>query len=226
MDAVIYLRVSTQEQGESGNGLRAQEDAARAFAQAQGMTISGVYSDAGVSGAAGLDKRPGLLEAVATLGRGGVLIVAKRDRLGRDPIVCAMVEAAVARKGARIVSAAGEGTDSDEPTAVLMRRIVDAFGEYERLVIKARTKAALQAKRRRGERVGQVPYGFILEADGRTLTPIPAEQAVVAKIHDLRGEGHTLRAIAAELTRQNIITREGNPRWTHQSVASILRRSA
>ena len=44
-------------------------------------------------------------------------------------------------------SAAGEGTDTDGPTDILMRRIVDAFGEYERLIIKARTKAALRSRR-------------------------------------------------------------------------------
>lgn len=59
-----------------------------------------------------------------------MLIVAKRDRLGRDPMVVAMIESAVKRKGARIVSAAGEGTDSDSPTDILMRRMVDAFAEY------------------------------------------------------------------------------------------------
>jgi DNA invertase Pin-like site-specific DNA recombinase len=226
MNATIYLRVSTGEQADSGAGLNAQADACQAFAQAQGMIVGGTYSDAGVSGAAGLDKRPGLLEALAELGRGGVLIVAKRDRLGRDAIVLAMIEAAVSRKGARVVSAAGEGTESDEPTAILMRRMIDAFSEFERHVIKARTKAALQAKRRRGERVGELPYGFTLEADGRTLTPDAAEQAVIGKIHELRGEGHTLRSIAAELTRQGILTTKGNATWTHQAVASILKRSA
>ncbi len=226
MNAAIYLRVSTGEQAESGAGLAAQADACRAFAQAQGWTVLGEYSDAGASGAAGLDKRPGLLEAVADLGRGSVLLVAKRDRLGRDAIVLAMIESAVARKGARIVSAAGEGTESDEPTAILMRRLIDAFSEFERHVIKARTRSAMQAKRRRGERVGQIPFGWTLEADGRTLSPDPAEQAVIEKIRELRAAGHTLRAIASELTRQGITTREGHATWTHQTVASILKRSA
>jgi DNA invertase Pin-like site-specific DNA recombinase len=87
---------------------------------------------------------------------GDSLLVAKRDRLGRDPIVVAMIESAVVRKGARIVSAAGEGTEGDEPSHVLMRHLIDAFAEYERLIIVARTKAALQAKKARGERVGYI----------------------------------------------------------------------
>jgi site-specific DNA recombinase len=225
MNATIYLRVSTSEQSESGAGLAAQEDACRQYAVAQELNIVAVLTDA-VSGAAGLEKRPALLQALAGLKRGDVLLVAKRDRLARDPIVSAMAEAAAARKGARIVSASGEGTEGDSPTDILMRRLTDAFSEFERHIIKARTRAALQAKKRRGERTGQVPYGFNLAADGVTLEPVAAELAVVEKLRQMRAAGHTLRAIAAELTRQGITTREGKARWPHSSVASILRRSA
>src|SRR5206468_4066133 len=69
-------------------------------------------------------SRPVLLDAVAALKRGDVLLIAKRDRLGRDVIAVAMIERLIERKGARVVSAAGEGTDSNDPTVMLMRRIV------------------------------------------------------------------------------------------------------
>lgn len=225
--AVVYTRVSTTEQADSGAGLAAQEDAARRFAAAQGWTVAGVFTDAGVSGAAGLEKRPALLEAISTLERGGVLLVAKLDRVSRgEPLAAAMIEAAVTRKGARIVSAAGEGTGSDDPTAILMKRMVMAFAEYERLIIGARTRAALQAKKRRGERMGQVPYGFAVAADGVKLEPVPAEQAVIEKLNQMRADGHTLRDIAAELTRQGFLTQEGKPTWSHTTVSRILQRSA
>jgi DNA invertase Pin-like site-specific DNA recombinase len=179
-----------------------------------------------VSGAAGLERRQGLVEALGLLGKGDVLLVAKRDRLGRDPILVAMVEAACKRKGARVVSAAGEGTEGDTPTDVLMRRIVDAFAEYERLVIKARTRAALQAKISRRERVGKVRFGFRLSDDGRTLLPAPEEQEALSLIRKLRDEGESLRDIAAELTRRGIETKEGLSKWTHTAIARILARAA
>ena len=149
--AIGYKRVSDDKQAESGADLAAQEDAIRACARRLGLDLVAVFAteDEGVSSVDPLDKRPELLDAIAAPGRGDVLIVAKRDRLGRDPIIVAMIEAAVARRGARIVSAAGEGTETDGPTDVLMRRIVDAFAEYARLIIRARTKAALGAKRQR-----------------------------------------------------------------------------
>ena len=226
MTAITYLRVSTDEQTASGAGLAAQADACRAYAERAGLEVAATYADEGISGAAGLDKRPGLLEAIAALGRGDVLVVAKRDRLGRDPIVVAMIEAAVNRKGAKVVSAAGEGTEGDGPTDVLMRRIVDAFSEYERLVIGARTKAALQAKIRRGERVGKVRFGYRLAADGVSLVEDSDEQEAIGTIRRLRNHGESLRAIAGELNRRGIPTKAGATDWKHTSVNRILKRAA
>src|SRR6185436_9879130 len=100
----------------------AHADNCRRCALDLGAELIGPYADEGVSGPSCLDRRPGLLQAISELPRGDVLLVAKRDRLGRDPIAIAMIEAAVKRKGARIASSAGEGTGGDDPTNVLMRR--------------------------------------------------------------------------------------------------------
>jgi DNA invertase Pin-like site-specific DNA recombinase len=155
MKAAIYLRVSTEEQAINANGLNAQEDAASAYASRSGLEVIGVFADAGITGSVGLEDRPALMEAIAALGKGDMLLSSKRDRIGRlDPMKMAMIEAAVQRRGARIVSAAGEGTEADDPSSILMRRMVDAFAEYEKLVIRARTKAALGAMRKRGEKTG------------------------------------------------------------------------
>jgi len=210
--ALTYRRCSTTEQAEQGHGLDAQADACQALAEREGWILAGDFSDEGVSGAAGLDKRPGLLAAIDALGRGDVLLVAKRDRIGRDSLLMAMTEAAIARKGARIVSAAGEGTEGDDPTQVLMRRMIDAFGEYERLVIKARTRSALQAKARRGERVSRhLPYGYTLAGDGVHLVENEAEQDTIAESRRLRDAGLSLRKVADELTRLGLMSRAGRP---------------
>jgi DNA invertase Pin-like site-specific DNA recombinase len=227
-------RVSTDEQAESGLGLAAQEAACRLCAARLGLELASVHADEAVSSVDPLDKRPALIEAIASLGKGDVLIVAKRDRLGRDPIVVAMIEAAIRRRGARVVSAAGEGTDGDGPSDVLFRRIVDAFGEYERLVIKARTKAALAVKRGRGEKTGgAVPYGFELGqaksgANGKavkTLVPCPAEQEVIELMRSLRAGGLSLDAIAAELTTRGIQRRERGV-WEHSYISRLLKKTA
>lgn len=221
MRAVAYLRVSTDEQS---LGLKAQLDASRAHAERMAWELAGPFADEDVGGAVGLERRPALLEALADMGEGDVLLIAKRDRLGREPMVIAMIEAAVRRKGGRIVSAAGEGTEGDEPSNILMRRMVDAFAEYERLIIKARTRAALAAKKRRGERTGGVPFGHDLAEDGVALVANPAEIEALVTIRRLEAEGLSLRRIAAELDRLGIPPKQGGPAWKHTTVRKILQR--
>jgi hypothetical protein len=105
MNAIIYTRVSTTDQAESGAGLAAQSAACATYAAKAGLTVIGTFTDAAISGAAGLEDRPGLMAAVAGLRRGDALVIAKRDRLGRDQMAVLMIEKAISRKGATIVSA-------------------------------------------------------------------------------------------------------------------------
>ena len=130
--AIGYRRVSTAEQAGSGLGLDAQQTAITAGAARLGFPLMDTFTDAGLSGGLPLEQRPGLLAALDAVRKGDVLIVAKRDRLGRDVLNVSLIQKLVERKGARIVSAAGEGSDDDGPTSILMRQIIDAFGQYER----------------------------------------------------------------------------------------------
>lgn len=219
--AIAYTRVSTDEQTASGLGLDAQRAAIATAAARLGLEIRETFSDEGISGSAGIEKRPGLLAAVESLRAGDVLLVAKRDRIARDCLLAAWVEKEAARIGARIVSAAGEGSESDDPTAVLMRRIVDAFAEYERRVIAARTTAALARKKAAGKVAGTAPFGFSADADG-TLVPVPAELDALARMADLRESGLSFRAVAATLTAEGFRNRRGSA-WNAASIRSILR---
>jgi len=222
---VGYLRVSTSEQASSGLGLDAQQAAIQGAAERLGVPLLTTFVDAGVSGGLALEQRPALLAALEAIGAGDALIIAKRDRLGRSVLNVAMIERLVERKGARIVSAAGEGSDDDGPTSRLMRQIIDAFAEYERAVIRSRTRAAMQAKKRRGERAGHVPFGWRVGVNGRTLERHDAEQATLALLRELRAAGYTLRALAAELNQRGIPTRR-NGHWSHEFVFQLLARHA
>ena len=178
------------------------------------------HSDEGASGSLSLEKRSGILNAINALGKGDIILVAKRDRIGRDPFIVAMIESAIARKGARIISVAGEGTDSDEPSSILMRRMIDAFAEYERLIIKARTKAALHIKKEKGERVGHIPFGYQLACDGIHLESNGQEQYILKRMHRFKRRGFSLRKIANELNKKKLFNR-ANARWNHASIFRV-----
>jgi DNA invertase Pin-like site-specific DNA recombinase len=183
--------------------------------------------DGGTSGKLGIEDRPVLLEAVAALRRGDMLLIAKRDRLGRDVVAVALIERLIAKRGAKVVSAAGEGTDNgDDPSGLLMRRLIDSFAEYEAALIVTRTRSALAAKRRRGERVSRfAPYGFRFAADRQTVEPEPAEQPILTRIREARAAGLSLPRIAHELNQDGLHTRSGSL-WRWEYLRSIVRRTA
>lgn len=220
--AIGYCRVSTDNQRESGLGLEAQRASIEQTAARMSLPLAQVFTDAGLSGSLAVANRPALAEALNALRRGDVLIVAKRDRLARDSFLSVLIEREAAKKGARILSAAGEGTDTDDPAAIFTRRILDAVSELERALTAARTRAALRAKRARGERAGTEPYGYRVNGDGRTLHPEPDEQRILAVIDDCRRAGYPLRGIAGELNRQGFTTRTGSP-WRFEYVRSLTR---
>lgn len=224
MNLTAYYRVSTNDQAESGAGLAAQAAAIEAFAAKAGHTITAAFTDAGVSGAAGIEDRPGLMAAVAGLRRGDGLVISKRDRLGRDAMAVLMIERAVAKRGAVILSADGIG-NSDDAGSVFMKSVVDAAAVYERNLIKARTKAALAAKRKAGERTGEIPFGWTMD-DAGNLVAVAAEQIVLERIQALRNEGVSLRKIAAILTEAGVLTKKGKTTWYAETIRSILERAA
>ena len=221
--AVAYTRASTDEQH---HGPRAQKDAIRRWADREGVQIVAWHSDMGISGSAPLEKRPGLLDALESLSSAsaGTLVIAKRDRLARDVMIAGFLELQARRRGARIVSAAGEGTQDDDPTSVLMRTIVDAFAAYERGVIRARTRAALAAKKRRGEVVGKAPFGYRVGSDGVHLVQDPEEQAVLVRVVELRAQGQSIRGIVGVLDAEGITSRVGKA-ITKCSIENILKRA-
>lgn len=247
--AVIYLRVSSDEQVESGAGLAAQLDACQAFAARMGWEIVFVFEEEeGLKGDTPLDRCPKLGEAVQALERGDVLLVQKRDRIARDRLKIAMLEAVLRTRKCRLVSAYGEGTEVDDPhdpMAFLMRGMVDVFAEFEKLLIRFRTRNALRAKRRRLERTGKIPYGLELHDDGRRSKPkvrtkrdgtrvvygdapialreSQEEQKILEIMKGYRVGGLSYRAVAERLNLAGYTTKAGKP-WCHSTVHHLLNR--
>ncbi len=117
---------------------------------------------------------------------------------------------------------------SDGPTppqGSWTREALDLARAYERATIRSRTRAALAAKRARGERIGTLPYGYRLAADGLHLLADEAEQAVIENVRRLAREGMSQRAIVIELATRGVVGRKGVPLQQTQ-VARLLLRAA
>jgi DNA invertase Pin-like site-specific DNA recombinase len=189
--------------------VQAQSDAAAACCARLGFPLHQAFTDV-ISGSATLEQRPGLADALSALRSGDVLVVAKLDRLARDSFTSLVIEREVKRRGASIVSCAGEG-NGDDPAAVFTRRILAAVAELERALIAARTRSALQAAKARGRRVGHLPWGWQLADDGVHLEENPVEIATLDRVRWLRARGHAIYSIAEVLTSEGRFNRAGQP---------------
>ncbi len=149
------IRVSSPDQK---LGLEAQEADIRRFAAERGIDVLSIHTEI-VSGGATIDERTGLLAASRAIAEAGAdhLIVAKRDRLARDPLVALLTEQSLAKVGATVLCA--DGNNGQTPAEQLMRVILDGVARFERQMISIRTKAALTALQARGKKLGR-PVGI------------------------------------------------------------------
>ena len=114
--AVLYLRVSTQEQATEGISLETQEAKLRAYCALRGLTIVKVIIEAGVSAGKPLDEREGGHELLTLVRRREVAHVVsyKLDRLFRDCADCLTVTAAWDKHGVslHLVDLGGQTLDT------------------------------------------------------------------------------------------------------------------
>ncbi|HVF53170.1 MAG TPA: recombinase family protein [Actinomycetota bacterium] len=228
MKLTAYLRVSTDRQADEGLGLDVQEEAIRKWAKAHRHTIVSWHRDAGVSGAAPFDKREGLAAALQAVCDGDVagVIFHKLDRLARK---LTEQEAALAhawRCGGRVF-AADQGEilqdDPDDPMRMGFRLMAGVFSQIERAMIAKRLRDGRKLKAERGGfAFGSPPLGFTAQ-DG-ALVPDEAEQAAVARIHELRAQGLSIRQVIATLEDEGHRTKRGG-QWNPGTVSRLLRRS-
>lgn len=221
--AVAYLRVSTDKQAAEGVSLAAQRQKVELYAELYGLELVAVEVDAGVS--AKTLHRPALDRARAMLaaGEADALVVVKLDRLTRSVADLGAVIESCNREGWALLSVS-EQIDTRTAAGRLVLNVLGSVSQWEREAIGERTAAALAHKRSNGERVGAIPLGSTLAADGVHLETDPAEARALELIAQLRAEGLSIRRIAAELEARGVPAR--GKRWHPTSVARILKRAA
>jgi DNA invertase Pin-like site-specific DNA recombinase len=227
MRVVAYLRVSTDRQAEKGFGLDVQTQAVKAWSKANGHRIVLITRDEGMSGTMDAADRPGLTEALRVLqqGKAEALVVPRLDRLARSLSVQEAALAHAWRSGARVFSCdSGEvlADDPDDPMRTAMRQMMGVFSQLERSTLTARMRAGRKMKAEQGGYAYGGPALGFKAVDG-ALVADDREQAVVRRIQELRGEGMSLRSIAAALDAEGHKPKRSD-RWHPQTLASVIRR--
>jgi DNA invertase Pin-like site-specific DNA recombinase len=207
---IAYYRVSTDRQGRSGLGLEAQRAAVVRYLAGIGGTLLAEHTEVETGKR---NDRPELQKALAACRKHKArLVIAKLDRLSRNvAFIATMMDAGV------------EFVACDNPHATrLTLHILAAVAEHEREMISARTKAALQAAKARGVRLGR--NGERLASANRA-TAVDRARQIEHVLAELNQSGMTTREIAAELTARGIRTPRGG-RWHPQTVRRVMERVA
>jgi DNA invertase Pin-like site-specific DNA recombinase len=228
MRAIGYARVSSQEQVD-GTSLKSQEDQIRAYCTLKGIELRAVLVDAAVSGGKPLAVRPAGRELVTALmnGEADSIVVCKLDRGFRSASDCLINVEAWEKKGIslHILNLGGQTIDTSTPTGKFFLTVMAGAAELERNLIKERCNEGRKVRQAEGKRIGEIPYGWKLADDSKSLVECPEEQEALDLIHCMKQNGHTLREIAAELNRRGYHAKKGGA-WTHGQVQSVLRRAA
>ncbi len=232
---VIYVRFSPQRNADDSQSIETQLDLCQAYCKRNGYLVRDTFVDRALSGSK--EDRPGLWAAIGAVKKGYILVVYKLDRLARGVYLSELIYRDVRRRGGTIEAVEGGG-NGDSPEDDVLRHVLQAFAQYERKVIAARTSAAMLRHQANGRKMAaQPPYGqridpsapFTIPArpgvparPGRTL-PDQKEVAQINLILRLRKEGGSYRAIAAEMNRRKIPSR--GKAWTHPLIGRIVRRA-
>src|SRR5215204_3837242 len=197
--AILYARVSTDEQARSGFSLAQQLEVLREHAARRGYEILEEVSDPGQSGAslerAGLDRIRDLVAA------GGVYVVLAqdRDRIAREPAYHYLLKREFEEHGTKIRAMNDRGDDS--PEGELTDGILDQLGKYERAKISERSRRGKIRKAREGKnlRSPQPPLGFRYGAIGDEVVIYEPEMLVVKKVFEMAAAGLGSSAIQTHL---------------------------
>jgi len=217
MQAIGYIRVSTQEQGNSKLGLDAQRAALQAFAEQEGIELLSIVEEV-ASGGLDLTHRPVLANALAVARKKkAFVLVAKLDRLSRS---VALISSLMAQQVKFIVTELGMDTDP------FVLHLYASLAQKERQLISQRTSAALQRKISDGWKAGNPDLKNHLAKSNATNAAKADEFAklVLPTIQRMLDKGMSRLAIANELNATGTRTARGGA-WTSGSVGNILKRS-
>ena len=196
-----YYRVSTRKQGDSGLGLSAQERDIDLYLSTYAETPWEVIAEFTDIKSGKDDDRPELQKAIELAEKtGAILLVAKLDRLSRK---VSFVSAIMERKKLNLTVATMPNADK------FQLHIYAALAEQERDFISKRTKAALQAAKARGVKLGGArPEAEVRHAAVKATADANAARVFKA-IKSHRSAGATYREIADHLNQLKVTTARG-----------------
>jgi site-specific DNA recombinase len=220
--AILYARVSTDEQARSGYSLAQQIEALREYAAREGYEVLEEVADPGQSGAS--LERPGMDRLRDLVAAGGVSVVLAqdRDRFAREPAYHYLLRREFEEHGTKIRALNDRGDDS--PEGDLTDGILDQLAKYERAKIVERSRRGKIRKAREGKVVaGHSPnFGFRYNA-ARDGYEVDEKMAVVRRIFRMVAvEGKSTHSVARTLEQEGVPNPGGGRYWYKRRIKMMI----
>jgi site-specific DNA recombinase len=227
--AILYARVSTDEQARSGYSLAQQLEALREYAAREGYEVLEEVVDPGVSGAS--LERPGMdrVRDLVTAGGVSVVLAQDRDRIAREPAYHYLLRREFEEHGTKIRALNDRGDDT--PEGELTDGILDQLGKYERAKISERSRRGKLQKARQGKVVAgpRPPYGFRYNDARDNYVVDPKKMRVIERIFRMVGtEGYTMNATRRAFNREGVQPPSGefwSPKYVREAIKDDVYRS-
>ena len=218
----IYTRVSTTSQEEEGTSLDTQLELGVQRSEKLGMSYK-IWNEGGKSSSKDdLSNRPVLTELLQKIDDGEVqhLYVWNTDRLSRNLNTWGMIRFKLIKNDVTLHTPTGKQILSD-PQTNLMLGILSEISQYDNQLRTERFRLGkLKRVRQGGWMGGPPPYGYSL--DNSKLVPNDEEQKWVKYIFECYKNGDSIDDIRTQLLKNGVVTRRGNPVWSHGSIDKLL----
>ncbi len=215
--AILYARISTDEQARSGYPLAQQIEALRDHSAREGYEVLEEVVDAGQSGAS--LERPGMDRVRDLVAEGGVSVVLAQDRgrFAREPAYHYLLRREFEEHDTKIRALNDRGDDS--PEGELTDGILDQLAKYERAKIAERTRRGMM---RKAKVVARPAYGFRYNEARDALVVCEAEMAMVEKVFRLAAVGFGQHTIQTRLFREGVPSPTGKQQWDWRKIKRIV----
>ena len=221
--AILYARVSTDEQARSGYSLAQQLEALRAYAAREGYEVLEEVQDPGQSGAS--LERPGMDRVRDLVAGGGVYVVLAqdRDRFAREPAYHYLLRREFEEHGTKIRALNDRGDES--PEGELTDGILDQLAKYEHAKIAERTRRGKLRKAREGKVIPThtADYGFKFNEARNGYETDEDTMPIVRRIFRLVGvEGKRMHHVKKLFDCEGIRPPKGGQYWSKPFIRSCI----
>ena len=203
--AVIYARVSTEEQATDGYSIKAQKDLLSNYAEKNNLTIIDDYIDEGKSGKS-IAGRPQMIRLLddAKQGKFEAVIVYKLDRLARKTRDSLEIVETLGNHGVQLISLS-ENIDTTTPHGKMLYTVLSSVAEMERDQIVGRVKMGMTQRAKEGKWNGGQCFGY--DVKDKKLVINEDEAKIVKEIFDYADQGFGYKKMVGILNRKGYTTK-------------------